>query len=123
MIEIGKPYIKEFLAGGREEQGKQLLQDLGSKLTDIWRLPSQLTEFLTNANRGELSFKFAKSEIMEIQGKFKSMTHVMMLVILTVTTAASSLFFVLIGNRPLGVVAAGMAVILGLLSVFRLMRN
>jgi len=123
IIEIGKPYIKEFLRGSHREQREQLFTCLREKMISLWELPSQLNEFLSKANRGELSFRLSKSEMRKITGQFKSMTNVMMLVILTVTTAASSLFFILIGNKALALVAAAAAVILGLLSVFRLMRD
>jgi predicted unusual protein kinase regulating ubiquinone biosynthesis (AarF/ABC1/UbiB family) len=123
MIEIGKPYIKEFLKGSREEQINHLLIDTREKVLKLWELPSQLHEFLSKANRGELSLKLAKSEMQEIIAQSKSMQNVMMLVILTVTTAASSLFFIALGNNTMSLITAGGAVILGLLSVFRLMRS
>jgi predicted unusual protein kinase regulating ubiquinone biosynthesis (AarF/ABC1/UbiB family) len=123
IIEIGKPYIKEFLRGGREEQVEQLITGLRERLLDLWRLPSHLSEFLSKANRGELSVRMPRSEMKEITDKFRSMTTVMMLVVLTVTTATTSLFFILIGNKPLALAAAAASVLLGLLSVFRLMRG
>jgi predicted unusual protein kinase regulating ubiquinone biosynthesis (AarF/ABC1/UbiB family) len=123
IVEIGKPYIKEFLKGSREEQIKQLLFDIREKGVKLWELPSQLHEFLSKANRGELSLKLAKSEMQEITGQSRAMQKVMMLVILTVTTAASSLFFIALGNNTMSLITAGGAVILGLLSVFRLMRS
>ncbi|MEJ2685305.1 MAG: AarF/UbiB family protein [Candidatus Sulfobium sp.] len=58
IIEIGKPYIKEFLRGGREEQTRQFLKIFGERIWDVIGLPGQLKEFLTRANRGDLSFKF-----------------------------------------------------------------
>lgn len=123
MIEIGKPYIKEFLRGSREEQTTQILIELREKAAKLWELPSDLHEFLSKANKGELSFKLAKSEMHEITGQFRSMTNVMMLVILTVTTAAASLFLFLLGMKTLSVISAGAAVVLGLLSVFRLTKD
>jgi predicted unusual protein kinase regulating ubiquinone biosynthesis (AarF/ABC1/UbiB family) len=123
IIEIGKPYIKEFLRGNRQEQFAQVLKGMTERLADLWNLSSQLNEFFTKANRGELSVKLAKPEIQEITGQFKSLTDVMMLVILTVTTAASSLFLVLIQSKTLAIVAAGTSVILGLLSAFRLTKS
>jgi ubiquinone biosynthesis protein len=122
IIEIGKPYIKEFLRGSREEQIKELMQDLKGKVSALLDIPLQLNEFLTKANRGDLSFKLSKPEIQQITGQFKSLTDVMMLVILTVTTAVSASFFVLLGNKTPALIAAGASVILGLLSVFRLMK-
>ncbi len=123
IIEIGKPYIKEFLKNSREEMTREIFADLREKALRLWELPSQLGDFLSKANRGELSFKFSQSEMEEISAQFKTMTKVMMLVILTVTTAASSLFFVFMDSRALSAVAAGAAVILGLLSVYRLMKD
>lgn len=123
IIEIGKPYIKEFLRGGREEQTRQLLNVLKERIADALELPGQLKELLTRANRGDLSFKLSKSEIRDITGPVKSLTNVMMLVVLTVTMAASSLFFILIDSRPFAVLTAGASVVLGLLSVWRLMRD
>lgn len=58
----------------------------------------------------------------KITGQFKTMTNVMLLVVLTVTAAASVLFFAFIGSTPLAIAAGGTAVILGLLSVLRLMK-
>ncbi|HEX8948913.1 MAG TPA: AarF/UbiB family protein [Dissulfurispiraceae bacterium] len=121
IIEIGKPYIKEFLRGGREEQVDQFLKDLRERIFDFWRLPSQLSEFLAKANRGELSVRMPKSELQGITGKFKAMTNIMLLVVLTVTTATTSLFFILAEVKPLAIVASAAAVVLGLLSVVRLL--
>jgi ubiquinone biosynthesis protein len=123
IIEIGKPYIKEFLRGGAEEQTRQLFNVFRDRISDIAMLPGQLREFLTRANRGDLAFKLSKAEIKEITGQVRSLTNVMMLVILTVTMAAASLFFVLIESKTFSVVTAGASVILGLLSVYRLTRD
>lgn len=123
IIEIGKPYIKEFLRGTGREQRRQVLDDLQEKILDLWRLPAQVSSLLTKAHRGELSFRLAKSEMQEITGQFRAMTNVMMLVILTVTTAAASLFLFLLGLKTLSAASAGAAVVLGLLSVFRLTRD
>lgn len=123
IIEIGKPYIKEFLRGSHEEAVKQALSALKERFSELWRLPSQLSEFISRANKGQLSFKLSRSEIQDITGQFKSMTNVMMLVVLAVTTAASSLLFVIMGSKTPAILAAGSAVVLGLLSVFRLMKR
>lgn len=123
IIEIGKPYIKEFLAGSREEQRRQFLDEFKRKALELWRLPSQMDDFLAKANRGDLSFKLAKPETQGITAQLKALTNVMMLVILAVTSATSALFFVLLENKPLALTAAGSSIILGLLSVFRLMRK
>ena len=122
IIEIGKPYIKEFLRGSGEEQIKDVLNSLKDRVFELWRLPSQLSEFLTKANRGELSVRLPASEMEKITGQFRTMTNVMMLVALTVTAAASVLFFAFMGSTPLAIAAGGTAVILGLLSVLRLMK-
>ncbi len=123
IIEIGKPYIKEFLRGGRGERTREFFLDLREKVSKTWELPSQLNEFLSKANRGELSVKLAKSEMEQITGQFNTMTNVMMLVILTVTTAVSALLFVIMGIKTLSIIAAGASIMLGLLSVFRLMKS
>lgn len=123
IIDIGKPYIKEFLRGSRQEATEEALSGIKHRLLDLWRLPSQISEFISRANRGELSFKLSKSEIQDITGQFRSMTNVMMLVVLAVTTAASSLLFIIMGSKTLSLLAAGSAVALGLLSVLRLMKR
>ena len=123
IIEIGKPYIKEFLRGSREEQVRELVKGLEGKASALWDLPSQLNDFLTKAGRGELSFKLSRPEIQQITGQFKSLTDVMMLVVLTVTAAASALFLTLLGGKTPALMAAGASVVLGLLSVFRLMKS
>jgi hypothetical protein len=82
-----------------------------------------MSALIHRLQRGELAFKIARSEMDDITGRFRSMTHVMMLVILTVTAGASSLFFALIGSKTFALAAAGVSVVLGLLSVFRLMRD
>jgi ubiquinone biosynthesis protein len=123
IIEIGKPYIKKFLAGSGEEQAEQFLAELQKKALQLWRLPSQIEDFFVKANRGELSFKLSKSEVQGITVQIKAMTNVMLLIILAVTSATSALFFVLLENKQLALVAAGASIILGLLSVFRLLRR
>ncbi len=123
IIEIGKPYIKEFLRGSAEEQRKEFFRSVSEKVLDLWNLPVRLNEFFTRVNRGELSFKLSKPEMREITGQIKSLTDVMMLVILTVTTAVMALFFIMAGSRMLPLVAAGSSVVLGLLSVYRLLRK
>jgi predicted unusual protein kinase regulating ubiquinone biosynthesis (AarF/ABC1/UbiB family) len=123
IIEIGKPYIRKFLAGSGEEQAKQFLGELQKKALELWHLPSQVEEFFAKANRGELSFRLAKSEVQGITSQFRALTNVMMLVILAVTSATSALFFVLLEVKSLALIAAGASIMLGLLSVFRLMRK
>jgi ubiquinone biosynthesis protein len=123
IIEIGKPFIREFLRGSPEEQRKEFLKAVREKALDLWNLPAQLEELLTRANRGELSFKLSKPEIREITGQIKSLTDVMMLVVLTVTTSVIALFFIIAGSKTLPLVAAGASIILGLLSVYRLLKK
>jgi hypothetical protein len=55
--------------------------------------------------------------------QFASITRIMMLVILTVTTAVAALFFEMIHQRVLAVVAAASSIALGIISVLRLMRK
>jgi predicted unusual protein kinase regulating ubiquinone biosynthesis (AarF/ABC1/UbiB family) len=123
IIEIGKPFIKEFLRGPGEEQRREFFKAAREKLLDLWNLPARMDEFLTRANRGELSFKLSRPEIREITGQIKSLTDVMMLVVLTVTTSVIALFFIIVGAKTLPLVAAGVSVILGLLSVYRLLKK
>ncbi len=123
IIEIGKPFIKEFLRGSAQEQRKEFLKAVREKALDLWNLPARLDDLLTRANRGELSFKLSKPEIREITGQIKSLTDVMMLVVLTVTTSVIALFFIIIGAKTLPIVAAGASIILGLLSVYRLLKK
>jgi ubiquinone biosynthesis protein len=123
IIEIGKPFIKEFLRGTGEEQRKEFLKAAREKVLDLWNLPARVEEFLTKANRGELSFKLSKPEIREITSQIKSLTDVMMLVVLTVTTSVIALFFIIIGAKKLPLIAAGASIILGLLSVYRLLKK
>jgi predicted unusual protein kinase regulating ubiquinone biosynthesis (AarF/ABC1/UbiB family) len=123
IIEIGKPFIKEFLRGTGEEQRKEFFKAAREKVFDLWNLPARVDEFLTKANRGELSFKLSKPEIRDITSQIKSLTDVMMLVVLTVTTSVIALFFIIIGAKTLPLIAAGASIILGLLSVYRLLRK
>jgi predicted unusual protein kinase regulating ubiquinone biosynthesis (AarF/ABC1/UbiB family) len=123
IIEIGKPFIKEFLRGTGEDQRKEFFRAAREKVLDLWNLPARVDEFLTKANRGELSFKLSKPEVREITSQIKSLTDVMMLVVLTVTTSVIALFFIIIGAKTLPLIAAGASIILGLLSVYRLLRK
>lgn len=123
IIEIAKPYIKEFFAGSREEQIRRAFTSIEKRFWELVDLPSQAQAFLKKANRGELSFKLAKSEMQGITGQLASLADVMLLVILTVTASSASLFFALLGNKAPSIFAAGMSLFLGLLSVFKLMRR
>jgi predicted unusual protein kinase regulating ubiquinone biosynthesis (AarF/ABC1/UbiB family) len=123
IIEIGKPYIKEFFTGSREERIKQSFATVEKKFWELVDLPSQAQAFLKKANRGELSFRIAKSEIKDVATQLTSLSDVMLLVILTVTASSAALFFALLGNKTPSLVAAGMSLFLGLLSVFRLLRR
>ncbi len=123
IIEIAKPYIKEFFVGSREERVRQAFAAIEKRFWDFIDLPSQAEAFLKKANRGELSFKIAKAEMMGITARLTSLTDVMLLVILTVTASSAGLFFALLGNKTPSIIAAGISLFLGLLSVFRLMKN
>src|SRR4030066_2158815 len=46
IIEIGKPFIKEFLMGVRREQLESILKELKDTGTKLWKMPSLLDEFL-----------------------------------------------------------------------------
>ncbi len=123
IIEIGKPYIREFFRGSTEEQIKQAVAAVQKKFWELVDLPSQAQAFLKKANRGELSFKISKSEVQDIAKQLTSFSDVMLLVILTVTASSGGLFLALLGNKTPSIVAAGLSLLLGLLSVFRLMRR
>jgi predicted unusual protein kinase regulating ubiquinone biosynthesis (AarF/ABC1/UbiB family) len=121
MIEIATPYIKEFLSG--KEQTKFFFDTLREKMTDMLNLPSHLLELISKANRGELSFKLSQSEIQEITGQYRSMTNVLMMVVLSLTSATSSLYFAFTGRTEIAHFTSAAAVILGILSVYRLMKR
>jgi ubiquinone biosynthesis protein len=123
IIEISKPYIKEFFWGPRGEGIEHLFDSLRKRVTDLVDLPSQAHAFLKKANRGDLSFKIARDEIRGVATRLTSLSDVMLLVILTVTASSAGLFFALLGDKTPATVAAGMSLFLGLLSVFRLIRR
>lgn len=123
IIEIGKPFVKEFLTGGRKEQIESILKELKDTGTRLWRIPSLLDEFFNKANRGNLMVKLTQSDIEKITGQFTSITKIMMMVILTVTTAVAALFFEMINQKVLAITAAVSSVTLGILSALRLMRK
>lgn len=123
IIEIGKPYIREFFMGGQQDNISQVFGTLKKKFLELIDFPSQAHAFLKKANRGELSFKIAKAEIQGIAGRLTSLTDVMLLVVLTVTASSAGLFFALLGNKTPSIIAAGSALLLGLLSVFRLLKR
>lgn len=123
IIEIGKPYIREFFRGSREERVNQIFSTVKKRFWELIDFPSQAQALLKRANRGELSFKIAKAEIQGIAGQLASLSDVMLLVILTVTASSAGLFFALLGNKTPSIIAAGISLLLGLLSVFRLMRR
>jgi predicted unusual protein kinase regulating ubiquinone biosynthesis (AarF/ABC1/UbiB family) len=121
MIEIATPYIKEFLSG--DEQTKYFFDTAREKITDMLNLPSHLNELIIKANRGELSFKLSKSEIQEITGQFRSVANVLMIVVLSLTSATAALYFDLTGRTSLAYFTSAAAVILGILAVYRLMKK
>ncbi|MGC2064336.1 MAG: AarF/UbiB family protein [Thermodesulfovibrionales bacterium] len=123
IIEISRPYIKEFFMGTREEGINQILISLRKKLTELVELPSQVHAFLRKANRGELSFRIGKGDMKGIATQLTSVSDVLLLVILTVNASTAGLFFALMGNQTPSLVAAGSAVLLSLLSVYRLLKR
>jgi predicted unusual protein kinase regulating ubiquinone biosynthesis (AarF/ABC1/UbiB family) len=123
IIEIAKPYIKEFFRGTGEERIDQVFDSLRRKLLDLADLPSQANDFLKKANRGELSFKIAKSDIQGIGKQLATLSDVMLLVILTVNASTAGLFLVLLGNHMASRIAAGSAVLLSFLSIFKLLKR
>jgi len=123
IIEIGKPYIREFFRGTQEDSINQVISTLKKKLLELVDLPSQTYAFLKKANRGELSFKIGKAEIQGVTKQLTSLSDVMLLVILTVNASTAALFFALLGNQTPSLVAAGSAVLLSLVSVLRLLKR
>jgi len=121
IIEIGKPYIREFFRGAQEDSINQVIGTVKRRLLELVDLPSQAYAFLKKANRGELSFKIGKAEIQGVTKQLTSLSDVMLLVILTVNASTAALFFALLGNQNASLVAAGSAVLLSLVSVFRLL--
>ncbi len=123
IIEISRPYIKEFFMGTGEEGINQILMTLKKKLSELVDLPSQAHAFLRKASRGELSFKLGKGDMKGIATQLTSVSDVLLLVILTVNASTAGLFFALMGNQTPSLVAAGSAVLLSLLSVYRLLKR
>lgn len=123
MIEIARPYIREFLWGTKEESMTQVFTSLKKKLLELIDLPAQTHAFLKKANRGELSFKLGKGEMQGMANRLTSISDVLLLVILTVNASTAALFFAFLGNQTPSLVAAGSAVLLSLLSVFRLLKK
>ena len=122
IIEIGKPYIKEFLKGSAKEQVDLILSELKDTSIKLLRLPSLLADFLNTAEKGNFMVRLSPSDIEKITD-LTSMTKVMMMVILTVTAAVAALFFEMINQRVLAIGAAASSITLGILSLFRLMRK
>jgi len=123
IIEIGRPFIKEFLKGGRREQVELILSELKDTGTKLWSIPSLIDKFLQRANRGDMTVRLSQSDIEKITGQFTSITKIMMLVILTVTAAVAALFFEMINQRVLAVGAAASSIALGILSTLRLLKK
>jgi predicted unusual protein kinase regulating ubiquinone biosynthesis (AarF/ABC1/UbiB family) len=123
IIEIGKPYIKEFFRGTQEDRLNQVFNTLKRNVLELLDLPSQAHAFLKKANRGELSFRIGKADMQGISNHLTSLSDVMLLVILTVNASTAGLFFALLGNQTPSRVAAGSAVVLSILSVFRLLKK
>lgn len=123
IIEIGKPYIREFFKGSAEDSINQVFETVRKKFMELMDLPSQAHAFLRKANRGELSVRIGKAEIQGVTRQLTSLSDVMLLVILTVNASSAGLFFAMLGNQTSSVIAAGSAVLLSLLSVYRLMKR
>jgi ubiquinone biosynthesis protein len=123
IIEIGTPFIKEFLRGGKIEQVETILKELKDTSIKLWRIPSLFDEFLHRANRGDLIVRMSHSDIERTTDQFSFITKTMMMVILTVTMAVAALFFEMIHQEVLAIITAASSVTLGLLSVFKLIRK
>lgn len=123
IIEIARPYIKEFFLGTTEENVTQILASLKKKLTELVELPSQAHAFLRKANRGELSFRIGKGDMKGIATQLTSVSDALLIVILTVNASTAGLFFALMGSQTPSLVAAGSAVLLSLFSVYRLLKR
>lgn len=121
IIEIGKPFIKEFLRGGKKEQLETIFKEVKDTSVKLWRIPSLMDEFFHRANRGDLIVRMSHSDIEKTTEQFSYITRIMMMVILTVTMAVAALFFEMIDEKALALIAAGSSVLLGLLSVMKLM--
>ena len=123
IIEIAKPYIREFFRGTQEESINHAFVMIKRRLLDLADLPTQAHAFLKKANRGELSVKLGKTEIQGIATRLTSLSDVLLLVILTVNASTAGLFFALMGNQTPSLVAAGSGVLLSLLSIIRLLKR
>ncbi len=123
IIEIAKPYVKEFFRGGEQEGINQTLVSLRNKLLELADIPSQAHAFLRKANRGDLSFRIGKADMQGLANRLTSLSDALLLVILTVNASTAALFFAFLGNQAASVVAAGSAVLLSLISVFRLLKR
>ena len=123
IIEIAKPYIKEFFIGTREEGISQVFVALRKKFSELADLPSQAHAFLMKANKGDLSFRIGKADMRGMAKQLTSLSDVMLLVILTVNASTAALFFAFLGNQTPSLVAAGSAVLLSLLSVYKLLKR
>ncbi len=123
IIEIAKPYVKEFFRGSREDSINQVFVSLRRTLSELIDLPAQTHAFLKKANRGELSFKLGKADMQGMGSRLTSLSDALLLVILTVNASTAALFFAFLGKKMPSLVAAGSAVVLSLLSVVRLLKK
>jgi predicted unusual protein kinase regulating ubiquinone biosynthesis (AarF/ABC1/UbiB family) len=123
IIEIGTPFIKEFLKGGTREQVELALKELKDFGEKLWRIPSLIDDFLQRANRGDMALRLSHSDLEKITGQFTSLTKILMMVILTVTAAVTALFFEMINQTVLAIAAAVSSITLGVLSVLRLLKK
>jgi len=123
ILEIGKPYIKEFFKGSKEERVDQVIDTVTKKIRELVDLPSQAHDLLTKANRGELSVRIAKSDMEGLGKQLSSLSDVMLIVILTVNASTAGLFLVLLGHHAASRVVAGAAVFLSFFAVFKLLKR
>jgi predicted unusual protein kinase regulating ubiquinone biosynthesis (AarF/ABC1/UbiB family) len=123
IIEISKPYIKEFFLGAREESIQHAFVSLKRRLSELVDLPSDAHAFLKKANRGELSFRIGKADMRGMSNRLTSLSDVLLLVILTVNASTAALFFAFLGNQTPSLIAAGSAVLLSLLAVYKLLKK
>jgi ubiquinone biosynthesis protein len=123
IIEIGKPFIKEFLKGEKREQVELALKELKDFGEKLWRIPSLIDDFLQRANRGDMALRLSHSDLEKITGQLTSLTKILMMVILTVTAAVTALFFEMINQTVLAIAAAVSSITLGVLSVLRLLKK
>jgi predicted unusual protein kinase regulating ubiquinone biosynthesis (AarF/ABC1/UbiB family) len=75
IIEIAKPYVREFFIGTREEGINQVFISLKKKFSELADLPSQAHAFLMKANRGDLSFRIGKADMQGMAKRLGERLH------------------------------------------------